>query len=234
VSDCPHPIRSYQRIFRPDRRVYAIDGRRLPVPGGVPLVWLCWAFCCLICVLVLSQRSILIAGVVAVLVGVLAWSSHGPRGAVIGGLAGLVASLLVGVALDWLAWPLRLLVVPGLIATLAGQSSPDGRPMHRYLASLAGLRLRAARRSLDGAIGADEQQRVWAPQVWVAPDQHSPVLAHGRVTGPARLVFAYRVVVIPGRGRLIVRAAEGHRMRTGERLCDVVEIEAGQVVEVRP
>jgi len=234
VSDSTHPIRSYQRIFKPDRRIYQIDGRRLPIPGGVPLEWLCWAFCSLIGVLVLGQRSIVFAGVVAAVVGLVAASSHGWTGAVLGGLAGLVVTLFAGVVLDWLDWPLRLLVVPGMIATLAGQSSPDGRPTHRYLSSLAALRLRAARRTLDGAIGAEQQQRLWAPQVWIAPDQHSPILHHGRVKGPARLVFAHRVVAIPGRGRLIIRPAEGHRMRSGERLCEVVELGDGQVVEVRP
>ena len=234
MSDSTHPIRSYQRIFKPDRRVYAIDGRRIPVPGGVPLEWLCWAFCSLIGVLVLSQRSIVVAGIVAALVALLAASTNGAAGAVLGGLAGFVATLLAGVALDWLDWPLRLLIAPGMIATLAGQSSPDGRPAHSYLSSLAALRLRAARRSLDGAIGAEEQERVWAPQVWIAPDQHSPVLHHGRVRGPARLVFAHRVVAIPGRRRLIIRRAEGHRVRSGERLCEVVELAEGQVVEIRP
>jgi hypothetical protein len=214
--------------------VYAIDGRRLPVPGGVPLEWLCWAFCSLIAVLVLSQRSFVVAGIVAALVGLLAASPHGWTGAVLGVLAGFVATLLAGVALDWLDWPLRLLVVPGMIATLAGQSSPDGRPAHSYLTSLAALRLRATRRTLDGAIGAEHLERLWAPQVWVAPDQHSPVLHHGRVKGPARLVFAHRVVAVPGRGRLIIRRADGHRMRAGERLCEVVELADGQVVEVRP
>ena len=33
------PIRSYQRIFRPERRIYHLEGRALPVPGGVPLRW---------------------------------------------------------------------------------------------------------------------------------------------------------------------------------------------------
>ena len=75
---------------------------------------------------------------------------------------------------------------------------------------------------------------VWAPQVWVAPDEHSPVLHHGRVRGPARLVFGRPVVVIPARGRLVVRPAEGHRMRAGERRAEVIELSAGQVVEVRP
>ena len=55
-----------------------------------------------------------------------------------------------------------------------------------------------------------------------------------QVRGPARLVFARPVAVIPGRGRLIVRHAEGHRLRNGERLCEVIELADGQVAEVRP
>jgi hypothetical protein len=234
MSDSAHPIRSYQRIFKPDRRVYAIDGRRLPVPGGVPLEWLGWAFCSLIGVLVLSQRSILFAVILAALGGLLGASSHGWAGAILGALAGFVATLLAGVILDWLDWPLRLLIAPGMIATLAGQAAPDGRPAHRYLTSWAALRLRAQRRSLDGATGAAQESRIWAPRVWVAPDEHSPVLHHGKVRGPARLVFAHPVVAIPGRRRLIVRRSEGHRLRDGERLCEVIELDDGQLVEVRP
>jgi hypothetical protein len=70
--------------------------------------------------------------------------------------------------------------------------------------------------------------------VWVAPDAHAAVLHHGRVRGPARLVFGRPVVVVPARGRLIVRRAEGHRMRAGERRAEVIELSEGQVVEVRP
>ncbi|HSZ69109.1 MAG TPA: TcpE family conjugal transfer membrane protein [Solirubrobacteraceae bacterium] len=234
MSDSAHPIRSYQRIFKPDRRLYQIDGRQIPVPGGVPLEWLCWAAGSLVGVLVLSQHSIILAVLAAGMAGLLGRSSHGWAGGLLGALAGFAGMLLVGVALDWLDWPLRLLITPGMIATLAGQSSPDGRPAHRYLASLAAFRLRAKRRSLDRALGAERQERVWAPRVWVAPDEHSPVLKHGRVRGPARLVFSRRVVAIPGHGRFIVRRAEGHKLRRGERLCEVIELDAGQVVEVRP
>jgi hypothetical protein len=233
VSDSAQPIRSYQRIFKPDRRVYAIDGRRLPIPGGVSLEWLGWAFGSLIVVLVLSQRSIIFAFVAAAVVALVAASSHGWAGAVLGAFAGFLATLLTGVVLDWLDWPLRLVIAPGMIATLAGQAAPDGRPAHRYLTSWAGLRMRAARRSLDGAIGAEGEVHAWAPRVWVAPDQHSPVLHHGRVRGPARLVFAHPVVAIPGRRRLIVRSADGHRLRAGERMAEVIELDEGQVVEVR-
>ena len=94
--------------------------------------------------------------------------------------------------------------------------------------------MRSARRSLDGAVGVEDEIHVWAPRVWVAPDQHSPVLHHGKVRGPARLVFAHPVVAIPGRRRLIVRRADGHRLRTGERMAEVIELDEGQVVEVRP
>jgi hypothetical protein len=234
MSDSSQPIRSYQRIFRPDRRIYQIDGRRLPVPGGVPLEWLAWAFGALVLILVFSQRSIVFALVLGAIGALLGASSQGFRGAAFAGAAGFLATLLAGVLLGWLDWPLRLIVAPALVATLAGQASPDGRPAHRYLVSWLSVRLRAARRSLDRSIPADGEAHVWAPCVWVAPDEHSPVLHHGRVRGPARLVFGRPVVVVPGRGRHVVRPAEGHRMRRGERRAEVIELGDGQVVEVRP
>lgn len=234
MSDSPHAIRSYQRIFRPDRRIYQIDGRRLPVPGGVPLEWLGWAFASLVGVLVLSQRSALFALVLAGISGVLGASSHGWRGGTLGAVVGFLAALLVGLLLGWLDWPLRLLVAPGMIATLAGQAAPDGRPAHRYLRSWLALQMRAARCSLDTPVPGDGEVHVWAPRVWVAPDQHSPVLHHGRVRGPACLVFAHAVVAVPSRGRIVVRRAEGHKLRRGEHLAEVIELGDGQVVEVRP
>lgn len=234
MSDTSQPIRSYQRIFRPDRRIYQIDGRRLPVPGGVPLESLAWAFGALVLILVLSQRSIAFALVLAAIGALLGASSQGWSGAAVAGVAGFLATLVAGVLLGWLAWPLRLIVAPALVATLAGQASPDGRPAHRYLISWLSLQLRAARHSLDQPVPVEGATHVWAPQVWVAPDERSPVLHHGRVRGPARLVFGRPVVTVPGRGRLVVRPAEGHRMRPGERRAEVIELTDGQVAEIRP
>jgi hypothetical protein len=235
VSDSPVPIRSYQRIFKPDRRIYQVDGRRLPVPGGVPLQWLAWAAGALLVVLALSQRSLLLAGVVSMVCALLGGSARrGWLGVILFGGAGFIGSLLAGVMLGWLDWPLRLVVVPAMVATFAGQVSPDGRSAHRYLASWAGLRLRAARRSLDRPLPAEEETELWAPRVWVAPDHHSPVLQCGRVQGPARLIFARPAVVIPRRGRQVVRPAAGHRMREGERLVEVLDLAPEQVAEVRP
>jgi hypothetical protein len=234
VSDSPAPIRSYQRIFRPDRRLYQIDGRRLPIPGGVPLEWLGWAFAALVAVLVLSQRSVVLAVVLAAIGALLGASSHGWNGAAILAAAVFAGTLLVGVVLGWLDWPLRLLVLPALLATVAGHPSSDGRSTHRYLVSWVAVQLRAGRRSLDRPLVPDGEGQVWAPQVWVAPDHYSPVLKRGRVHGPARLVFGRRVVAIPARGRLVVRPAEGHQMRRGERVAEVIELGEGQIVEVRP
>jgi hypothetical protein len=234
MGDSPAPIRSYQRIFRPDRRLYQIDGRRLPIPGGVPLEWLGWAFAALVAVLVLSQRSLVLALVLAAIGALLGAISHGWSGAAILAAAVFAGTLLVGVLLGWLDWPLRLLVLPALLATVAGHPSSDGRSTHRYLVSWVAVQSRAARRSLDRPLVPDGEGQVWAPRVWVAPDHHSPVLERGRVRGPARLVFGRRVIAIPARGRFVVRPAEGHRIRGGERIAEVIELGEGQVVEVRP
>jgi hypothetical protein len=53
VTDPRLTVRSYQRIFSPERRIHQIEGRPLPVPGGVPLRWLGWATGSLIAVLAL-------------------------------------------------------------------------------------------------------------------------------------------------------------------------------------
>lgn len=232
LSDFSSQVRSYQRIFTPDRRIYQVDGRRLPIPGGVPLEWLVWALVSLTVVLVLSERSLVLAGVLGG-VGALLAGSRGWAASLIGASLGFCGVLLAGVVLGWVDWPLRLVVIPGMIATLAGQASPDGRPAHRYLRSWVSWRLRAARSSLERSVPAEGEGVVWAPRVWVAPDHHSPVLERGRVHGPARLVFGRSVVVIARRGRYIARPAAGHRVRPGEHIVEVIELGAGQVLEIR-
>jgi hypothetical protein len=234
VSDSPAPVRSYQRIFRPERRIYQIDGRRLPVPGGVPLSWLGWASGALLVIVILSSRSTaftVAAGGVAALAGA---SLRGWRGALLAGSAAAFAVQAAGVLLGWLDWPLRLLILPVLVATAAGQLSPDGRDAHRYLLSRVAVRLRPPRRSLERPLLADGEARDWGVRLWVAPDEHLAVLAHGRVCGPARVAFRERVVLVPRRGRHVARAAEGHRLRPGEVLAEIVELGTGQVLEIRP
>ena len=146
MSDTSQPIRSYQRIFRPDRRIYQIDGRRLPVPGGVPLEWLVWAFGALVAILVLDQRSIVFALVFGAYRRAARRELPGWAGAVIAAVAGVALTLLAGVLLGWLDWPLRLVVAPAMVATLAGQASP-GRSPRAPLSDLVGGVSACARRA---------------------------------------------------------------------------------------
>jgi hypothetical protein len=227
------PIRSYQRIFSPQRRIYQVDGRRLPVPGGVPLEWLGWAAGALLAVLVLSTRSLLLTGVVGV-AGAVLCADRGWRWLCVGCALGAFAVQSVGLVLGWVDWPLRLIAIPMLAATAASHVTPDGRRADRYLLAVVGWRLRASRRSLERAVPVDGERLVWAPRVWVAGDHRGPLLCHGRVCGPARLLFRAPVVLTARRGRYVVRPAAGHRMRPGERVAEVVEVPAGRVVEIRP
>ena len=202
-------------------------------PGGVPLEWLGWAFASLIVVLVLSQRSIAFAA---------SRCARWPVGRRLARVEGsgdrrarrVCRDARGGCGLDWLDWPLRLLIAPGMVATLAGQSSPDGRPAHHYLTSFVGLQLRAARRSLDGAIPGEGEVHVWARRFGSPRTSTRPCFTTAGYVARRGLVFAHPVLAVPGRGRLIVRRAEGRRVRRGERLAEVIELGDGQVVEVRP
>ena len=234
MGDSSHTIRSYQRIFRPDRRIYQIDGRRLPLPGGVPLEWLGWAFAALVAVLALSQGSMLLAIALAGIGGALGASSHGWRGGVVAASVGFLGTLIAGVLLGWLDWPLRLLVVPGTIATLAGQAAPDGRPAHRYLTSWLALQTRAARRSLEAAIPADGEAQVWAPrcgspQINTRPSFTTDESAARRDS--SSLTRSSRSPVVAGSSSAALR---GTACARGERLAEVIELSDGQVLEVRP
>jgi hypothetical protein len=232
MGSVPSPIRSYQRIFKPQRRIYQIDGRRLPVPGGVSLDWLAWAFFSLVVILVLAGRSLAFTLVAAGVAGALAGDALGPRRS-LGVFAGSVLVVqAVGVLLGWLDWPLRLLILPGFIATAAGQLTPDGRSAHKYLVSRLLVRLRAGRRSLERPLPAYGQASEWAPCVWVAPDAHGALLTRGRITGPAEVAFAHRMVIARRRGRHVARVDLG-RVRAGEVTAEVVALGSGQVLEIR-
>lgn len=234
MSDSCEPIRSYQRIFTPERRIYQIDGRRLPVPGGVPLGWLGWAFGSALVVLAISGRSLVLSGLLALATAGVG-SLRSWRMALAAGCVAFVGIQAAGLMLGWLAWPLRLLVLPAAAASAAGQISADGRAPQRYLISHLLLWLRAGTRSLERPLATGEMASWdWAPRVWIASDEHAAVLAHGRVHGPARLDFTEQMVLTRRRGRHVVRPVRAHRVRPGDLLTRSVELAAGQVVEVRP
>lgn len=236
MSQGGEPIRSYQRIFRPERRIYQLEGRSLPVPGGVPLRWLAYACSALVSVLAIGSGSptlaVLTAGAAA-LAGLLV----GDRtAAALAGGGAFLAFWILGFLLALLDWPLRLIVVPVAIATLATQATPDGRRADRFAASWIALRLAPRRRSLGRALPLAGVARIDGGAVWSAPDQHSPRLRRARIRGTGTLAFASEVRLRRGTlrpQRLIAGPTRG-RSRPNDLRARNVALGSGELLEVRP
>ena len=236
MSEGRKPIRSYQRIFRPERRIYQLEGRALPVPGGVPLRWLAYATAALVAVLAIGSGSsavLVLAASAAALAGLLV---GGGAGAALAGVTALGAVWLAGVALGLLDWPLRLVVLPVAVATLATQATPDGRNADRFAASWLALRLAPRRRSLGRAMPPAGAAQLRDAALWVAPDEYAPGLRRARIRGMGTICFAGEVRVRRAglrQRRLVVRAASA-RSRRGELTASRLAVSAGEDLEVRP
>jgi hypothetical protein len=235
VSDGYEPIRSYQRLFRPERRLYAVEGRPLPVPGGVPLRWLGWAAGTLVAVIALDSGSPFVLGAIAAAASLAGLSIGGRGEAIAAGGAALAGAWLAGTALGLVDWPLRLVVLPVAVATLATQATPDGRRAERFAAAWLGLRLAPARRSQGRALPLAGLPYRLGGKLWVAPDERSPALRRGRVLGPAIAGFAEPVCLrrAGSRGRRLVARPKRGSARRGSLIAERVAIAKGEVLEVR-
>lgn len=237
MSTGREPIRSYQRIFRPERRIYQLEGKRLPVPGGVPLRWLAYATLALLAVLAIGSGSGVLAAVLALAASLAGSLIGGRAGALTAGLGAFAAFWIAGFLLGLLDWPLRLVVVPVAVATLATQATPDGRRADRFALSWLALRLAPRRRSLGRAMPPRGVPQLHSAALWVAPDEHGPRLRRARLGGPAVTAFAAEVRVRRGglrQGRLIARPGRGRRPRRGELATERLVVGQGEVLEVRP
>jgi hypothetical protein len=236
VSGDREPVRSYQRIFRPERRIYQLEGRSLPVPGGVPLRWLGYATGALLAVLVIGSGSVTIAVLTALAAAVAGLAVGGRAGAMVAGGGAFACFWAAGFTLGLFDWPLRLIVVPVAAATLAMQVTPDGRRADRFAASWLALRLAPRRRSLGRALPPAGIAQVCGGVTWVAPDEHSPKLRRGRVRGAVAVAFAAELGVRRAavrQQRLIAQAAR-RRVRRGEMATCRLAVGEGETLEVRP
>ena len=236
MSDGYEPIRSYQRIFRPERRIYSIEGRPLPVPGGVPLRWLAYASAALLAVVAISSGSAAVALALAGVAGLGGAIAGGRVGGAVAAAGALAATLIGGLALGLLDWPLRLVVIPVAVATLATQATPDGRRADRFALSWLASHLAPLRRSLGRQMPATGRAHLLGGELWVAPDERSPRLRRGRVRGPA-IVFFSQAVAVRGSGRRHrrkVAQAPSRRARRGEVSARRLALGDGEVLEVRP
>jgi hypothetical protein len=234
VSEIFEPIRSYQRIFRPERRIYQIEGRSLPIPGGVPLRWLAYATATLLAVIALSAGSATIALGAAAIAGIVGFGMGGREGAAVAGLGALVATWLGGLALGLIDWPLRLIVIPAAVATLGTQATPDGRRADRFALSWLALRLAPARRSLSRALPLAGLAHQLGGRLWVEPDERTPLLRRARLRGPAVVFFSAPIAVRrAGRRRNLAQTPNRRRGREVSTTQRFVLVE-GEALEVRP
>jgi hypothetical protein len=230
------PIRSYQRIFRPERRIYSIEGRPLPVPGGVPLRWLAYATGALLAVLALGSGSATVALAVAAIAAVAGLRSGGPLAAALAAAAAFTATSLGGWALGLLDWPLRLVVIPAAVATLATQATPDGRRADRFALSWLRLRLAPPRVSLGRSLPPLGRPERLGGELWIAPDERSPGLRRGRLRGPAVVFFSVPVALrrVGLRGRRLLASEPNGRSNGRDAKPRRLALDRSEVLEVRP
>jgi len=237
MSDGAPTIRSYQRIFRPERRIYQLEGHRLPVPAGVPLRWLAYAAAALVSVLLLSSGSAAVLVLLGGLAAAIAATLGDRAAAACAALLAVAAAWVAGLVLGLLDWPLRLVVLPFALATLATQATPDGRAADRFALSWLALRLAPARRSLGRGLPSLGSSPRACARLWVAPDETAPALRAGRIEGSGTVTFAAPVSVRRSRGggrRLRVRPAAGNGARPGARSATRLAIGTGEAAEIQP
>jgi hypothetical protein len=234
VSESFEPIRSYQRIFRPERRIYQIEGRSLPVPGGVPLRWLAYATGTLLAVLVLSAGSATVAVGAAVVAGIVGLGVGGRESAAVAAVGALAATWLGGLLLGFIDWPLRLVVIPAAVATLGTQATPDGRRADRFALSWLAVRLAPARRSLGRALPLVGLAQRLGGRLWVEPDERTPLLRRARLHGPAVVFFSVPIAVRRASRRRHLAQSPGRRRGRGASTTRRVVLGEGEGLELRP
>lgn len=234
MSESFEPIRSYQRIFRPERRIYQIEGRSLPIPGGVPLRWLAYATGTLLAVIALSAGSATVALATAALAGIVGLGVGGRESAAIAALGALAVTWLGGLALGLIDWPLRLIVIPAAVATLGTQATPDGRRADRFALSWLAVRLAPSRRSLGRALPLGDLAQQLGGRLWVEPDERTPLLRRARLRGPAVVFFSAPIAVRPAGKRRHLAQPPARRRGRGTGTTRRFVLGEGEALEVRP
>ncbi len=149
-------------------------------------------------------------------------------------IGALAATWIGGLVIGLIGWPLRVVVIPAALATLATQATPDGRRADRFALSWLAVHLAPLRRSLGRALPALGRAHLLGGELWIAPDERSPRLRRGRVRGPAIVFFSAPLAVRATRRRQRVAQAPGRRQRRGEVSARRLALGEGEVLEVRP
>jgi hypothetical protein len=135
---------------------------------------------------------------------------------------------LIGPALGALPAPVRLLIVPVGVAYALTAATVDGRPLHAAAGSLARHALAPTWVSGFECCHAPGSV-VRLGDLTIAPDHSGPVLRHGRIEGPCRVLLRYPARGSQRRGRITVTQTSSEAMWRGKTLA----LNAGQTLELR-
>lgn len=228
-------LRNYRRIFNVDKRIYQIEGRQLPIPGGVPLRFAVWFIAAEITVVLVRSQSPIVA-ILCVGIGLAIGNRRqGALGALIGGVLGWAVATVTGFLLALPDWPIPYVILPAALAVLSIRYEPDGRAPHRFV--LSWLRFQSSpRRRVAGYGGVSPVGTVstYAPDCWIASDWNTPELRKARVTGPTTVEFRDALTIrrrgVGKRRRWVATPAKRRRDETQQ----TIDLADGEVLEIRP
>lgn len=235
-------LRTYRRVFNVERRIYSIEGRQIPIPGGIPLRFLGWVTASLVAIVMLRSGSGLVMGICIVVGALIGRRRAEWAGAAIGAVMGWAVFTVASFVLSLPDWPLAYVVMPFGVALFALAAEPDGRAPHRFVLSLLAWQLAPARSDgIAGVPAVGETRTYRASECYIAPDWRSPILRAGRLAGPAEVTFerGARVrrrrsfpLLRRGGHRYVIRPPEA-RLRRSE-VLGTLELGPGEQAEVRP
>lgn len=231
----PAPVRSYRRIFRVDRRIYQIEGRQLPLPGGVPLRFFIWFAAAEITVIMLRTGALPFTAMAVAAGALVGRGRAGTVGAVIGAALGWAAFTVASFAIGLLSAPLAFFIVPLGIGVISLQAEPDGRQPHRFVVSWVRWQTTPHRRAAGRAVPAVGARSSYRPECWIAPDFRNPTLRKADVLGPTEVTFRDPIrVTRRRRGATVTAHPPARRGRRAKSTVTTVTVGAGETLKIRP
>ncbi len=140
---------------------------------------------------------------------------------------------LIGDLIGALSPPMRYVLIPAAVAAIGSQVAPDGRAAHRYALTWLAFALRPRRRSAGRTVPHEGELVPSAGELAVRGDETRPTAGRARIRGPAQVDLPEPMALRSTRGGWEARPV-GAGARGPTTVSDAVDLEAGEVLELRP
>jgi hypothetical protein len=133
----------------------------------------------------------------------------------------------LGAVLALLPWPVRLLLLPGVVAHLLCRPAGDGRPVHEALVARATRAVQP--RALVGLRAVPRARPHELGTLTIVADERAPWYRRGHVTGPAVVMLRQPARLVVGSRTAVVRQLTDRPMMEPRE----VVLHAGERLRVR-